>query len=395
MGIKRKLSNFLLKATGYEFRKKPPPTENETVVSLQPEGPSRGSVLIAYFTEPFVVPPDAPLFKSHAHFEESRIFVETFLELGYSVDVIDYRNTKFKPIKPYAFLVSARTNLELYANRLNGDCTKIAHLEMAHWLFNNPAAYQRCVDLLKRRKIALGSISKLAEFNWAIENADYAVVLGNKFTMSTYAYANTPIFSLNNFSVVEYDSPEKKNFVEVRNTFIWLGSDGMIHKGLDLVLEAFSGLPDHRLIVCGPVRKDHKFEKAYEKELYHTPNISTNGWVDITGPDFKRIIDSTLAVIYPSASEGQAGSVVTCIHAGLIPVISYQTGVDVNDFGIILNECSIDQIKSDVLELSSKPAGVLKEMAMKSWRVARESYSRDHYKKSYKEIIGKIMDGAA
>lgn len=391
MVFKRTFNALLCKLTGYELQKKPPPLVNETVVTLEPEGNSKGRVLLAYFTEPFLLPGDSRILKSHAHFEESHLIAETFLEMGYTVDVIDYRNHKFIPNQSYAFLVSARTHFEIFSDRLNKDCIKISHLETAHWLFNNSAVYRRCINLLKRRNIALGSRSKQIEYNWAIENSDFAVVLGNSFTKSTYEYANKSIFTINNFSVVQFDRPDNKDFDKVRNIYIWLGSDGMIHKGLDLVLEAFFELPDHELIVCGPVDKDRMFAKAYRKELYETKNIITKGWIDVSSQEFKDICKNAVGMVYPSASEGQAGSVVTCMHAGLIPIISYETGVDLQDNGVILKECTVGTIKDEITKVSGYPADRLRDMAMKTWELATTVHSREYYREKYKAIIEEIM----
>jgi hypothetical protein len=47
----------------------------------------------------------------------------------------------------------------------------------------------------------------------------------------------------------------------------------MVHKGLDLVLEAFADMPEYHLTVCGPIQKEQDFERAYYRELYQVPNI--------------------------------------------------------------------------------------------------------------------------
>ena len=111
----------------------------------------------------------------------------------------------------------------------------------------------------------------------------------------------------------------------------------MIHKGLDLLLEAFARLPDYHLMVCGPVpfepftaaqpdlqrraRLDgnyysdpssvalgEDFLREYERELHRTPNIHTVGWVDIGSQQFLEITQSCVAVVYASCPEGTAGS---------------------------------------------------------------------------------------
>lgn len=97
----------------------------------------------------------------------------------------------------------------------------------------------------------------------------------------------------------------------------------MVYKSLDLALEAFAQMPEYQFTVCGPVKGEEDFEKFYYKELYETPNIKTLGWMNIDMPDFKKVLDNNLGVIYPSCSEGGGGSVITCLHAGLIPIVSY------------------------------------------------------------------------
>jgi len=45
-----------------------------------------------------------------------------------------------------------------------------------------------------------------------------------------------------------------------------------------------------------------------------------------------------------------------CLHAGLIPIVSYESGIDVDDFGLVLKENSISVIKSTVQMVSQFPA---------------------------------------
>ena len=61
----------------------------------------------------------------------------------------------------------------------------------------------------------------------------------------------------------------------------------MVHKGLDLVLEAFAATPELQLTVCGPVDRERNFNDFYRRELYRTPNIRTVGWIDVAGREFR------------------------------------------------------------------------------------------------------------
>ena len=75
-----------------------------------------------------------------------------------------------------------------------------------------------------------------------IEYADCATILGGTFTQGTFAFAKKPIIRYRSQQRFKFPAPEK-DFDKIRKNFLWLGSTGMVHKGLDLVLEVFSQLP--------------------------------------------------------------------------------------------------------------------------------------------------------
>ena len=132
-----------------------------------------------------------------------------------------------------------------------------------------------------------------------------------------------------------YAFPERKDFAAARRSFLWFGSGGLLHKGLDRVLEVFASLPEFQLTVLGPIEREPEFERAFHRELYQTPNIHTHGWIDVASPEFLAVARRHLALVYPSCSEGQNGGAVTCMHAGLIPVLSRESGVDLDpDYGM-------------------------------------------------------------
>ncbi len=381
-GIMKKLGYSIVRYTpkGYE------------AVSIAARNGARGNVLLSYIIEPFLLKPDEPISNAHTHDWESFQIAQTFLDLGYSVDVIDYRNESFVPRKEYAFFVGARTNFERIAHLLNKGCVKIAHMDTAHWIFNNHASLKRLLDLQSRRgvTIPLTSVRQVSS-NLAIEHADYVTFLGNQFTMSTYKYAQKSLFPIPISTCAIYPSPEAKDFESCRKSFLWFGSSGMVHKGLDLVLDVFSEMPDYHLYICGPVQQEKDFVRAYYRELYQIPNIHTIGWVDVNSAEFIEIINKCVGLIYPSSSEGQCGSVVNCLHAGLIPIISYQSGLDVNGFGMILKDCSIDVIKDAVHNISNLPSEELWRMALKTWEFARANHTRKRFAEEYRKVIEHII----
>lgn len=360
------------------------------VVSLQPRQKTRGAVLLSFIIDPFLRKAGEPISHDHTHDWESYQMAQTFLGKGFSVDVISFQNYQFHPKKNYDFFISARTNLEQIASRLNRDCVKVAHLDTAHWLFNNHAAYMRLLELQQRRGVALTN-AKMVEPNKAIEQADLATILGNRFTEETYRYAQKKIYRIPISAPTLYSWDDKKDFEQCRNNYLWFGSSGFVHKGLDRVLEAFAAMPEYRLTICGPLDSEKTFTKTYHKELFETPNIDAVGWTDVNSPRFTEIARNTLGLIYPTCSEGGGGSAITCMHAGIIPILSYQASVDVYDAGVILDDSSITTIQHAVQKLSSRPATVLEQQARLAWKTARSNHTRETFAARYAKFVSQTL----
>jgi len=386
--------NTFLRKVVRKARKMLPKEEihNKKIVSLKTKNGNNGNILLAYIIEPFLLKGEAleTLLKKHTHYWESLQMANTFLDIGYNVDVISYLNERFIPKKSYQIYINARTNFQKIAERLNSNCIKIVHLDTAHWLFNNCEAHKRYLFLQKNKGVTLKT-RKIIRENWAIEAADYATLLGNGFTMSTYAYANKAIITLPVPAAQVYPWQEDKDYEACRKRFLWLGSEALVNKGLDLVLETFSNMPDFELIVCGPIEKESDFREAFYKELYQTANIKTVGWVDITSRQFSEIAKSCVGLIYPSCSEGQSGAVITCLQAGLIPIVSYESGVDAHDFGLVLNDCTVEEIECNVRSISERPIEELKKMSRSAWEFARENNTKENYAKVFRSAMERII----
>lgn len=386
LGLVRSLRSVSRRAAGLLGRRTDPILA--CVASFEPQGPVRGTALVAHLVEGVMVRDDDPLLRTHNHFLEARSIAACLLERGYSVDFISFRNREFAPRKRYDVFFSARTNFERIAKTLNPDCVKIVHLDTSHWLYNNHAALHRLREVQNSRAVALTSYTPI-EHNQGIEAADCATLLGNEFTYRTYAFAGKPVFQIPNPGTTAYQWDDTKDFDACRNRFLWLGSAGLVHKGLDLVLEAFAGMPDLHLTVCGPIERDRHFVEAFRKELYGTPNIETLGWVDITSPAFTELAGRTAAHIYPTCADACCGSVINCMHAGLIPVTTPQAGIDVDpSWGLVFTELSVEAVQHAVRTVAGLTAHRLTAMARASHEEAQRVYSRERYE----AVLGRVLD---
>ncbi len=264
-------------------------------------------------------------------------------------------------------------------------------MDTSHWLSNNSAVLKRSLDVQQTRGVSLTSF-RFIEYNWAIEHADYATVLGNQFTVDTYKYAGKPLYRIPISSCNLYPWAAEKDFDHCRNGFLWFGSKGFVHKGLDLVLDAFVDMPDCHLYVCGPIDDEPAFQEAFDKELYNTPNIHTLGWVDVESDEFLDVSRKCVGLVYPSCAEGGGGCVIQCMHAGLIPLVTYESSVDISDeYGVLLNEFSAQEIVEKVRMLSSLQTEKLEQMSRKAWEFVREHHTRERFFEVFKKRMQSII----
>ena len=360
---------------------------NGRVVHLRPSGAVRGYVLVSYTTLPFLNT-DPSILDAHSNRWECKEIVRQFLERSYAVDVIDTSNTAFVPENTYDYLIDNGKNMEHLAPLIGKDCIKVFHISECHWKFNNEQEMKRIEALKKRRGIVLAP-ARLAKENRAIELCDTATILaGTDSTAKTYAFAHKPMHPIPISTTHEYPYPGR-NLNLARKNFIWFGGAGAIHKGLDLVLEAFAAMPEYMLVVCGKIEQD--FADAYKKELYETKNIKTLGWTDPGSESFKVLANNSIGIILTSCAEGCAGSVIVGMHAALVPIINREAGVETGDYGILLQESSVEEITRAVREIAAEPEEIIARRTRGAWEFARMHHTRKTFAESYASFLDMLL----
>lgn len=352
-------------------------------------GTSEGTVALSYLTAPFRTPGSHTAW-GHTNWGECRAMAQAWCDAGFQVEVVDHKDRKYRPSPHTTVAIDIHHNLERWEPTLDSSCKKILHATGAHWLTQNAAELIRLENLKNRREVALLPQRQSAP-NRGPETADAITILGNAFTAESFHYANKPVERIPISSAYSFSWRTDRNWEEARRRFLWVGSFGMVHKGLDLLLEAFASMPDFQLTVCGRPEKEPDFWRAYEKELTQTPNIRLEGWMDLNSPRFEEIRSTHGQIISASCSEGGGGAVIHGMHAGLLPVVTRETSVDVGNFGQLIEHGTVDDVRRAVSLCAQADPGTMESRAHAAWEYARTHHTLEAFTESYRAFCHRLL----
>ncbi|MCK5535971.1 MAG: glycosyltransferase [Bacteroidales bacterium] len=342
-------------------------------------------VLISYTIYPF-------LYKNndHANIEESRCIAKIFDELGYDVDICHYTSLRIINYNSYDVMFGFGEPFE--NSFIEKNIKRIYYATGAHVCHQNYAEIKRVESVNKKYNADLLP-KRLVPWTWSKSTSlsDCLIVIGNEWTKSTYEkYTLSQVIPINATALINNSSQYlKRDIKQTKTNFLWFGSRGLVHKGLDLCLEYFESNKNITLHICGPVEKD--FFDLFENVLSQK-NIIQHGFVEVGSQKFIDITSQCSFSILPSCSEGQATGLLTAMGTGLIPIASKYSGVDVEEYGIL-----IDKINSASLGKSISSALQLKDDEISNLSIVVQKYvNRQHnitiFKKKLKDIIKEALD---
>lgn len=373
--VGRKLAGFVTAKTSAE------------PVILRPEGKECGCVVLSYITWPFREGWDSPKARGHTNAFEVVAMAEAWRDRGFRVEVCDYNDDRYVPPSDCRVAIDLRANLERWDDQLRSDCAKILHATGCHWRVHNAAELSR-IERLRDRKGALIKARRQVPPNLGAETADQITVLGNEHTLQSYHFTGKRTQRIPISSAYTFPWRTDRDFEKAKSRFLWLGSYGMVHKGLDLVLDAFAGMPDLHLTVCGRPEKEEDFFRIYQRHLEHSPNIQMVGWTDMTSGKFAEIAATHAGVVYPSSAEGGAGCVIHCMHSGLVPLCTEEASVDIEDFGLLIREGSVEAVAEAVRRLADLPEDEVRARCRASFDHVNSHHTREVFRRNYKAFVG-------
>jgi len=355
----------------------------------------RENVLISYITEPF----KNGIHLRHTNQAEALEIAKVFNELDYNVDIVDYYYERNINYDKYSVIFGfGEPLIKSFYNR-NHKILTIYYGTGMHVAHQNYATLKRIEEVYKKTGKWLLESGRIVDKTWSVQTSlvDNIITLGNEEVVNSYQkYFSRKVYNVpvSYYKIFDHEEILKnKNFEDAKNHFLWFGSSGLIHKGLDLLLEVFKELPNLNLHVCGPIDNEPKFKNCYHEELYNYNNIHTYGYLDIGSETFKDIIKQCAFIIFPSCSEGEPSSIINVVLYGLIPIVTNTAGIRIKDFGIKIKELTHESIKESVIKAVNISEDEIKKRSLKCANDTINNHSIEKFsyelKKALIEILGK------
>lgn len=332
----------------------------------------------------------------HANVSTVRMIAEALAARGYIIDAIDWSDPQPQIGEDYDLVFCLSVANASIIERVAQIAPTIYFVTEQYLPYQRAAFNARVWRLFWRRRVHLTK-QYPHERSAAFPNAKALILKGNARVVETVQDLGIPIYVSDNFALpLQIPDLSRKAFGDARRNFLWLGSSSLLHKGLDLVLEAFAKMPEFHLWICGPVEveAERAFVQAYHRELFQTPNIHAQGWTNVVGDGFAELASRCAFLIYPSCSEAQAGSVLNCMTQGIVPIITVDTGIDVEDFGVMLPDTKISTIRRIAREMAEMPTEHIYAMAAKAQQVATERYTAENFRARITEILEELLPDA-
>ena len=358
------------------------------------ERPARGWALVSFLREHVVFDDGYEHFWTTSIHWESREVCRILLELGYDLQVI---NTLAPlPAKPedYAVVFAGVGEFTRLADALPKRAVKIGLLTGSSGDFLDARESQRIGAMLARRpgsyaaKRSGGAPGIVA----GIEAADRCLLIGNAQTLSTYPERLKPRITPIRVSASPLAYVKGTGeYVPAEREFLWYFGHGAVLKGLDLLLEIFARQDVWTLNVVGLVLDEPDFLALYGAELLRHPRIRFHGHLRGNSPDLARIHRRCVAFVAPSASEGMSNACATSMTAGLYPILSRTTGIDLPaGLGIYLEDCSMPEIEAAIARVHAMDAAALARDIGEIQAYAKEVFGRAAYAREMRRLLAEI-----
>lgn len=355
-------------------------------VNLEAEA-SQPRVLLCYLD---YVSSNIRLFKNatHTNFAELNMLVKAFISQNAVLDICSFEAEGIDEVlekRDYDYILGFGTVFRKAAS-MHPDAKKILYVTENPYHVSRQAELER-IEYFKERTGRQTEFLRTGRsyLDGDLKLADAIICLGEKRHME---HLGVPVFHVtptglhNDRFIFRWEKKKK-------NRFLVFGSNGIIHKGIDLLIEVFKDHPEWELYVCGAeAAKDLKQKRISNV----TANIHLCGYVSTQSEAFTELIDACTFVLLPSCSEACATSLLTCMRHGMIPVTTKNNGMEqYEEYCDFFDGYRLEEIESKLIQMVSYDMEELEKKAYEIWKFSNEEFTLKRFYADVRQVLGKLM----
>lgn len=297
------------------------------------------SVLISYITYPF----HKENHFTHQNYITSHIIAESFSELGYNVDIINYLD-RISNIDygKYAVIFGFGHRLEDSFYHPDRSIPRILFVTGVHESLLNLMSLKSVNDFYELSGLWVANESQVITEStyYSHFNADFAIILAEGFVYDDYkGRFDNKVFSLNNNIIGSFTKFKPKAVDSRTKNFLFLCGSKLLKKGFHFLLQTAILRKDLNFYIVVP-DMDARIEEFYKDILYNSANVFFYKGIRMDSEEMKYIIESCSYSVAPSYADGFPGGTIEPMSAGLIPIVSKYCGFAREKFIFEMDELS-------------------------------------------------------
>lgn len=347
-------------------------------------------VYVSYISDVYNRSDDDKYMLSHQNKREAFIIGQAFYSLGYNVKIALFNVLEECDDRRYKIVFGLEPNFVVMCQK-NPEALKIYYATGSYWQHQNAMVKLR-TNIFNQQNNAHLRCNRLVESHEGCQLADVIFQIGSSFTIQTYPKElqhKIRIIDQSSNLTIDCDLIEKLENVSFED-FIWMGSNGSMLKGLDLVLDYFLKNTQYNLHVLGFI--DIDFYRHYYPRLINSSNIIFYGYVDTSSELFKYLAYHCSYHIFPSGSEGCPGSVIALMQMGVIPIVSSWAAFDeIGNYGYLLSDLSLEAIESAMEWIHSSSISEKHELIKKNISYSRQKWNLPRFSEQFHHLLSEYI----
>lgn len=347
---------------------------------------NHNKILFSYDLSTVMVPSKDWGTLGHTHAPEFASILWNLTNSGFIVDVMHYLNTPQMICTDYDFIMGLGPSFRK-ASKVNPRAQRILYLTEKVPSFSNAKEIERIEYLQKRHGISIPMERK--GVNYLDEDfINLKAIIGIGIEKDRQYLPKVPTWFITPTGILNYNfCLEDRNVNESKKHFLWFGSRGVVHKGLDLLYDVFEKHPELTLHVCGASENSLRLIAPFKPK-----NVFIHGFIKVQSDEFLSLANKCAFDLFPSCSEEVATSVLTCMNHGIIPIVTDECSIEAAGTvaGETLKDFTVETIDEAVTRWSNSENDFLFKQMQNTMEYARDNYKIEHFDNRMKKIINEL-----